>query len=742
METSAARACGWFVAASLCGAMWCACSNDSSGGAARCGAECPADAPRLDFGGDEPQFEAHVRVVDLAGEPVDKARVEIGARSAVTDASGRATIKKLDARSPAALKVSSDEAAPYYARTDAFKSGQTTHNVTVSPLGFKGKVELDAPLVVQKDFGRLSLPKAALADAEGRRAKRADLEMADLIGNDKNSQARLREFKAVDKNGKPSAVKRVEAVANVRFSDSDGALDLAPTKSAELELKLPDDSDARPGDKRSLWSLDEKTLTLREESECVVEERGADGEKRARVCKGRVSHFSVWAVGSPPSAADPLTLSCLEVRPAAADDACFAIEVERVFLLACDENGDACAETAYRDASFAPGEGREAAYCGVLEWSPSYRAAVLYHSDVRGCGDARLEGGRRIKLSEPLSTPAEDAQLLEAFAANARSACVERCISLPVRIDADDLTAPVLKDGDNDGHYAAGARATLFPGRRADCDDGDAHIHPGAPELFCGDVDRDCDGQAPEGARSASALADDLAWNAACALCGADVTRADEVPGNLLDEDCDGSAEDRDGDGHAEPDDCDDFSADVAPGRSELPGNPVDEDCDGVSLDWDGDGRPAPQHAYLAEAAGIDPARCDDCDDYDAALYPDAPGAPDACESEAGEAGCPAFPWSGATVQTHCEEALEDGQPTGTGVCVFGGWSEGGPLSLAPGQVWGPCDGDGPLPDCPSDAQCGGPLPYADEIAEYLARGFSDGAPLVFQGMCFPRCEL
>ena len=71
-----------------------------------------------------------------------------------------------------------------------------------------------------------------------------------------------------------------------------------------------------------------------------------------------------------------------------------------------------------------------------------------------------------------------------------------------------------------------------------DCDDGNAAIRPGAPELLDNGIDEDCDG----------ADAVDL---------------------------------DRDGDGFPRPRDCDDNRRDVRPGGREVPGNRADEDCNG-----------------------------------------------------------------------------------------------------------------------------------------------------------------
>ncbi|NQT29544.1 MAG: hypothetical protein HQ596_03120 [Candidatus Saganbacteria bacterium] len=126
-------------------------------------------------------------------------------------------------------------------------------------------------------------------------------------------------------------------------------------------------------------------------------------------------------------------------------------------------------------------------------------------------------------------------------------------------------------DSDGDGHLAC-----------VDCDDGNASVYSGAPEL-CDGLDNNCNGVVP--ADEADSDADGYL---ACEECddndvliypGAPETYCDGI-----DQDCDGLADDEpddDGDGYTVCDDCDDSDPNVYPGAQEIVGNGIDDDCDG-----------------------------------------------------------------------------------------------------------------------------------------------------------------
>ncbi len=180
-------------------------------------------------------------------------------------------------------------------------------------------------------------------------------------------------------------------------------------------------------------------------------------------------------------------------------------------------------------------------------------------------------------------------------------------------------------DGDGDG-YGAGTETTeacAAPGGYVadgtDCDDGDAAVHPGAPEV-CNERDDDCDGQVDEGVETpfywdgdGDGFGNSNVMSLACT-----------APAGFV--------EDRT--------DCDDGDAAVHPGAPEVC-NERDDDCDGqvdegvqtlFYLDADGDGFGNGSLTILAcsAPAGYVSDRTD-CDDSDPITYP---GADEVCDGK------------------------------------------------------------------------------------------------------------
>ncbi len=189
---------------------------------------------------------------------------------------------------------------------------------------------------------------------------------------------------------------------------------------------------------------------------------------------------------------------------------------------------------------------------------------------------------------------------------------------------------------------------------QGDCDDGDASVYPGAPEVCDDGIDQNCDGQTDE-----QADADGDGFTNCTGDC--DDFEDAAFPGNPevcdgLDNDCDGDVDedfDADGDGWAPcGGDCDDTDATIHPGAPEA--------CDGIDTDCDG----TPDNQLMLDLDGDGLSSCDgDCDDGDPATYPGAPEACDGADTDCdGDVGDELVDGDGDG-QTPCGGDCDDGDP-------------------------------------------------------------------------------
>ncbi|MDP2312039.1 MAG: putative metal-binding motif-containing protein [Pseudomonadota bacterium] len=268
-------------------------------------------------------------------------------------------------------------------------------------------------------------------------------------------------------------------------------------------------------------------------------------------------------------------------------------------------------------------------------------------ADEDGYGDLATE---QLACEQPANTVA-DATDCDDTSATFNPSATEDCAD-PTDYNCDGSVG--YEDGDLDG-----AAACL------ECNDGDATVYPGAAEA-CNGVDDNCDGVVDEGAGTifyldadGDGFGDAATTGTACTAPEGYVANADDCddtnPGinpavvencdDPTDYNCDGSVgyADDDGDGVAACEDCNDADAAVNPSATEVC-NLVDDDCDGSAdeddaadagtwyydADSDGYGRSS-RSTVSCDAPADYVASGDDCDDLDDAVYP---AATETCDGE------------------------------------------------------------------------------------------------------------
>ncbi len=189
----------------------------------------------------------------------------------------------------------------------------------------------------------------------------------------------------------------------------------------------------------------------------------------------------------------------------------------------------------------------------------------------------------------------------------------------------NSVSAETCEDKDNDGYLGLTAQCE----KGTDCDDSNNTIHPGAEEV-CGDGrDNDC---------------------------------------QHGDEPCQATCVDQDGDRYGDGEgclgpDCDDTNPDINPRAQEVCGNGVDEDCDGTDnacptncTDDDRDGYGIAGHNTDCPSQGVD------CDDTDDTINPDAQetcnGIDDNCDGNVDECPQDGASCSGTGPDATCKVAI------------------------------------------------------------------------------------
>ena len=551
------------------------------------------------------KFSPQLVVADQAGQPIGDASVVFGALSVKSKADGSASLPEQTTEQTVVVTVSASGYAPI-TKTLSIANAYTPLLVTLSdlvPATFDG----DVGAVLELGSTRMKFSGHSFLRSDGTPYSGVvKVNAATLFDGTRLMEADSGDGLATGLVG-PEPLDLL-AAAYVEITAADGAvLKFAAGERAVVSLSLPSQSGRQEGDELSLFNLDGKTGLWSQISGCKVQNVAEPGAASRLACVGEVDGFSSVAIGSWNSTSRfcrRFSLKTTKGFPAEAPLTDWWVRAPgRPFLCQVGRPTSKWPLGTSTVTASVPGRPDKVWIEAVIGSVALPRAREGFLLEVAGAYDGTCP--ETVLEYNP--------------------------VTRTIGVDGAPLDRPALVDKDGDGYFAPSGPTSL-PGD--DCDDNDRNIHPGAQPVLCDGKDHDCDGQ-PDIARvgaSLTALSDE-AWNLFCPqtrmMCPGAL--GPEVPGNGRDEDCDGFVSDADGDGFflrgdpgfvasGKPADCDDRDPHAHPGGTEVPGNLVDEDCDGVADDQDGDGYPSAKQ--LALAGKSQTTMEVDCDDLDADIHP------------------------------------------------------------------------------------------------------------------------
>ncbi|HMV67576.1 MAG TPA: MopE-related protein [Myxococcota bacterium] len=252
---------------------------------------------------------------------------------------------------------------------------------------------------------------------------------------------------------------------------------------------------------------------------------------------------------------------------------------------------------------------------------------------------------------------------------------------------------PPVADNDLDGVCAP-----------ADCDDGDARIHPGAPDIVADAIDEDCDG-----VELCYRDNDDDGYGSTATVGSADLDCGDPGEATMST-------------------DCHDANPQIHPGAIEVPADGLDGDCDGQELcyvDADLDGYGAAQLTRTVDLTCSSPGHAPSNNDCDDDAEPVHPGGQEVCDVN--------------VTDEDCDGLADDLDPSavGQGPLYRDADADGhgdpnvGRLGCHPSQgqvtLGDDCDDSDPLVWATCSATCGDGILDPNEACDDGARDLGDG---------------